>query len=80
MNKKIPLFEEFHELKGTYTEGQTPIERLKNKLNPILGYIDIIQTTPEEELTVQQIKHMFAHVDLPKAYTYLSDLQTTIDN
>jgi len=79
-NIKIPLFEEFQELKGTYAEDQTPIERLKNKLNPIFGYIDIIQNTPENELTVEQIKSMFTHIDLPKAYLYLSDLQAFIDN
>lgn len=77
MNKldiNIPMFEDFN-----INAEQNPMERLRNKLNIILGIIDILQSDPIEEIDLNHLKQMSEHIDIDLTMKYLKDVQTIID-
>ena len=77
MNKldiNIPMFEDFN-----INAEQNPMERLRNKLNIILGIIDILQSDPIEEIDLNHLKQMSEHIDIDLTMKYLKDVQMIID-
>lgn len=64
-----------NELVGNYEYGQDPIERLRNKLHPLLGLLDIIKS---DDYTLEEIKQIMKSVDTVEIQQYLDDVTDSI--
>jgi len=66
-------------LKGSYINlGETPTERLRNKLNPILHIIDMLQSGDTDTEDVKFMITQAKRVDIDEIVTYIEDCETLI--
>lgn len=70
------------ELKGDYREGESPLERLRNKLTPFFAAVSIVSM--EDVLKESPLKEMVkssadtAHGTQDDIKTYLADIETML--
>jgi hypothetical protein len=74
---KIKIRENLMEFSnGEYEENETPIERLRNELNNILGAIDMYQN---DETTIDFLTKAVKHVNVQNIVTHIKDIQQQIN-
>jgi len=61
---------------GEYEENETPIERLRNELNNILGAIDMYQN---DDTTLDFLIKAVKHVNVQNIVTHIKDIQQQIN-
>lgn len=74
---KMKLRENLNEFSdGVYDENETPIERLRNELNNILGAIDMYQN---DDTTLDFLLKSVKHVNVQNILTHIKDIQKQIN-